>query len=168
MKVKRFFVIAALAIFFGMVVYGAVFAQTTDTTTTTTTTDVATVDTTQSVTFGLLSMGQDNLYLKYFDGGTPFLAIGGGFDIARYSKKLSYGGTFEATLHATAAAKVTGDSSAALVGGSINIDVVKLITGTDVTILLSYFRLLLGPSLAYDTNAGKWGYGGLLNFSYTF
>jgi len=167
---KRIFAISMICIFLAMMVYGLAIAQ--EATTTTTVTDIATTTeettTQQAIQFGLLSMGQDNFYGVYFGESEPFLAIGGGFDIARYSKEMKYGGVLEITLHATAAAKVTGDDSGALVGGSLNIDMVKLINGTGINILLNDFKFLAGPAILYDAINGKMAYGGLINFSYSF
>ena len=117
--------------------------------------------------FGLLSMGQDNLYLAS-PGESAFLAIGAGFDVASYEKSIgSKGGKLSLTLHATAAARVTGNDSGTLVGGSVNLDLIKLFNGTGINFLLNNFKCVLGPAIVYDAAKGKPAYGGLLNFSYT-
>lgn len=116
---------------------------------------------------GLLSMGQDNLYLAE-PGESAFLAVGAGFDVASYEKSIgSKGGKLSLTLHATAAARVTGNDSSTLVGGSVNLDLIKLFNGTGISFLLNNFKCLIGPAVVYDAAKGKPAYGGLLNFSYT-
>ena len=156
-----------------LLIPGPTFAQ--DTTTTTTTTDTSTTATDETastdssaIQFGLLSMGQDNLFLYDFKDKEWFLAIGGGFDILKFEKALNYGGTLCATLHATAAARVTGNTSSAMVGGSLNFDMVKLISGTGLTLMGKDLSVVFGPAIAYDTTNGKFAGGLNLNFSYSF
>jgi hypothetical protein len=127
----------------------------------------STASDTSGAKFGLLSMGQDNLYLAS-PGESAFLAVGAGFDIASYDKDIgSKGGKLALTLHATAAARVTGNDSSTLVGGSVNLDLIKLFNGTGINFLLNNFRCVIGPAVVYDAAKGKPAYGGLLNFSYS-
>lgn len=130
-------------------------------------TDASASTDTGTTKMGFLSMGQDNLYLA-MPGESAFLAVGAGFDILSWEKSIgSKGGKLSLTLHGTAAARVTGNDSSAIAGGSINIDIVKLFNGTGVNFLLNNFKCVIGPAVVYDANKGKMGYGGLLNFSYT-
>jgi hypothetical protein len=73
------------------------------------------------------------------------------------------------TLHATAAARATGDKAGnTLVGASINVDLIKLLTGTGISLLTKSITCVVGPVVVYDIALGKPAFGGLVNFSYSF
>lgn len=136
-------------------------------TTTTAPAPTATASTTGEVKAGFLSMGQDNIY-AWIPGEGAFLAVGGGFDVISWEKDIgAKGGKLNLILHPYAAARVTGSDTGAIVGTSVNVDLIKLFNGTGVKFLLDNFKCVIGPTMLYDANMGKMGYGGLLNFSYT-
>lgn len=121
---------------------------------------------------GLLAIGQDNLYLCSAGTGC-FLAIGGGVDIARFEKVFKdkdgkdTEGKFSVALHGYSAFKVTGNNSSAIFGGSLNLDLVKLVKASGIEILIPNLTCVIGPAVGYDVGSGKAVAGGLINFSYT-
>lgn len=130
--------------------------------------DTSTTTTSDGLAGGFLAAGQDNLWLAE-KGQRAFVAVGAGVDLLKYQKSFSYGGVFVAKLHATAAARVTGnDVGYALAGASVNIDLIKLIAGLPGLEFLGTFTCEIGPVAVYDTLYGKPAYGGLINFTYKF
>lgn len=118
------------------------------------------------LSFGL-SIGQDNAYLC--QGGKCFLAIGGGFDVLGYEKPLgTKGSVLDLKLHGMALAKVTNNESGQLYGAAITLDVIRLITGAQLSVLVDDLRLLIGPAVAHDVTSGRVAYGGMINFNYKF
>ncbi len=121
----------------------------------------------QGIIFGL-SASQDNAWLFSPGDKKGFFAVGAGFDVASYSKKLSpKGSTLALYLHGTVLTPVTAYKNP-IFGGAINLDVLQLLTGTNVKILIPQLSLLVGPVVAYDVILGKIAYGGLVNFNYKF
>lgn len=116
--------------------------------------------------FGL-AIGQDNAYLCM--DGDCFLAIGGGFDVLGYQKAIGdKGSVLDLKLHGMALAKVTNNESGQLYGAAVTLDVIRLITGAQLSVLVDDLRLLIGPAVAYDVQSGRVAYGGMINFNYKF
>ncbi len=114
-------------------------------------------------------LGQDTAYLFTPGSKGAFLAVGGGWDIAVYQKKLSSGGSNLALyLHGALLSPVTGDNKKPIFGIAVNCDVLQLITGSPIKVLIKDLSLLVGPMAAYDTGAGRIAYGGIANINYKF
>ena len=113
------------------------------------------------------AVGQDNAYLC--QGGKCYMAIGGGVDILGYQKVVgTKGSVLDLKLHGMMLAKVTNNESGTLAGAAVTMDVVKLISGTGISILIPELTCLIGPAIAYDINKGGLAYGGMINFNYKF
>lgn len=113
------------------------------------------------------SVGQDNAYLC--QSGQCFFAVGGGINILGYERAVgTKGSILDLALHGTVLVKATGSEAGTLVGVAVNLDVVKLMTGTGVKIFIPELSCVIGPVVAYDVTKGSVAYGGLVNFNYRF
>ena len=118
-----------------------------------------------------IALGLDNAFLfePKATSSKSFLAVGAGIDIAEYTKPLGTSGSKLALyLHGTALTKDNGGNRTPVLGASVNLDVIQLVTGTKLNLLIKDVSCLVGPIVAYDITSAHMAYGGILNINYKF